>query len=80
MPDGLSQIAVARSSGELISDALRELKPVKGNLPISIGVSAIFLVLSLNMINAPNTVELIVNLSTTLKDVFEASVVCVTRG
>lgn len=33
MPDGLSQIAVVRSSGELISDALRELKPVKGNLP-----------------------------------------------
>ena len=70
MPDGLSQIAVVRSSGELISDALRELKPVKGNLPISIGVSAISLVLSLNMLNAPNTIELIVNLSTTLKDVF----------
>lgn len=70
MPDGLFQIAVARSAGELISDALRELKPVKGNLPISIGVSAISLVLSLNMLNAPNTVELIVKLSTTLEDVF----------
>lgn len=72
MPDGLSQIAAVRSAGELISDALRELKPVKGNLPISIGVSVISLVLSLNMLNAPNTVELIVNLSTTLKDVFLA--------
>ena len=70
MPDGLFQIAVVRSAAELISDALRELKPVKGNLPISIGVSAISLVLSLNMLNAPNTVELIVKLSTTLEDVF----------
>lgn len=70
MPDVLSQFAEVRSAGELISDALRELKPVKGNLPISIGVSVISLVLSLNMLNAPNSVELIVNLSTTLKDVF----------
>lgn len=70
MPDVLSQFAEVRSSGELISGALRELKPVKGNLPISIGVSAISLVLSLNMLNAPNSVELIVNLSLTLKDVF----------
>lgn len=70
MPDVLSQFAEVRSAGELISDALRELKPVKGNLPISIGVSVISLVLSLNMLNAPNSVELIVNLSMTLKDVF----------
>lgn len=70
MPDVLSQFAEVRSAGELISDALRELKPVKGNLPISIGVSVISLVLSLNILNAPNSVELIVNLSMTLKDVF----------
>lgn len=70
MPDVLSQFAEVRSVGELISGALHELKPVKGNLPISIGVSVISLVLSLNMLNAPNSVELIVNLSMTLKDVF----------
>ena len=70
MPDGLSQIDVVRSAGELVRDALRELKPVKGNLPISIGVSAISLVLSLNILNEPNTVELIVNISTTLNNVF----------
>lgn len=70
MPDVLSQFAEVRSVGELISGALHELKPVKGNLPISLGVSVISLVLSLNMLNAPNSVELIVNLSMTLKDVF----------
>lgn len=70
MPDVLSQFAEVRSVGELISGALHELKPVKGNLPISIGVSVISLVLSLNMLNAPNSVDLIVNLSMTLKDVF----------
>lgn len=70
MPDVLSQFAEVRSVGELISGALHELKPVKGNLTISIGVSVISLVLSLNMLNAPNSVELIVNLSMTLKDVF----------
>lgn len=51
MPDGLSQIDVVRSAGELVRDALRELKPVKGNLPVSIGVSVISLVLSLNILN-----------------------------
>lgn len=70
MPDGLSQIDVVRSAGELVRDALRELKPVKGNLPVSIGVSVISLVLSLNILNEPNTVELIVNISTTLNNVF----------
>lgn len=70
MPDGLFQIDVVRSAGELVRDALRELKPVKGNLPVSIGVSVISLVLSLNILNEPNTVELIVNISTTLNNVF----------
>lgn len=70
MPDNLSQIINIRSVGELIRDSLHEITPVKGNLLVSFGILLVALMLSVNVIDATNSIEIFIGMSVTLRDVF----------
>ena len=70
MPDNLSQIINIRSVSELIRDSLHETIPVKGNLLISFGILLVALILSVNIIDAHNSIEIFIGMSVTLRDVF----------
>lgn len=70
MPDNLSQIINIRSVSELIRDSLHEIIPVKGNFLISFGILLVALILSVNIIDAHNSIEIFIGMSVTLRDVF----------
>ena len=70
MPDNLSQIINIRSVGELIRDSLHEIIPVKGNLLVSFGILLVALMLSVNVIDVTNSIEIFIGMSVTLRDVF----------
>lgn len=70
MPDNLSQIINIRSVSELIRDSLNEIIPVKGSLLISFGILLVALILSVNIIDAHNSIEIFIGVSVTLRDVF----------